>query len=580
MMKNSNKNLSITNCRGSILIVCLVLAAVGTLGVAAWISLLDARGHLAEQSITGMDRRVRYRNGKIMAYQTMLTRHLHASTVPTSLETYSLPLNWGNITVNSYSELPLSTITATRTSKTGARPFTAFTSDVSVGISDGLLLHPWEFRLKSYNPILGGELFTMLPTSEVVNELPVATGTINVKGRAVFWGTGYQTVQLSVKAEQFLVPDTSFPALSYKDPNDNTILPTNHPFVRQTSGYVGTVGNYNGQASVVADPANTHNTYISRIPTITSFATIDGTYATLVGNAKFANGDGPATAPGQANDTLLIARINDPLVSNTTLSTELIAASPLSSAVLFNVLSRIPMFTEVEARPILYASFPLPDDIVAEMGANTGLFPGGLKEEIYAANNSSVVADAVGGVWVNLNDPNIPHLILQNFTSLYLNGQPDETAADARANDEPRVIVISNSDNVKLDSVKLTDYNRRRLVLAIKNIGVLDNVGLLDHEGNPNTSGTNHTVFGFVKDVSTTPFKDWRILCEFEGITADFDLSDIQGLNLIGGIRTNHSLNVSGGTLTIDRETNSDLFAPILCRSAWIEAVRITPPAP
>lgn len=577
---NFNKPFPNKNCRGSILVVCMVLAAVGTLGVAAWISLLDARGHLAEQNITGMDRRVRYRNGKIMAHSMMLNKHLHANTVPASLETYELPLNWGDITVNSYSQIPLSTVSTTRNSKTGARPFNAFTSDVSVGISDGLYNHSWQFRLKSYNPILGGELFTILPNSEILSELPRVTGFINVKGRAVFWGTSYFPAQLSVKAEQFLVPETNFPNLSYLDSDNNRVVPTNHPFVRQTAGYVGSQGNYGGLASVIADPANQHNTYLSRVPTITSYATIDGAYESLVGNGKFANGNGPDSALSQPNDSLLIGRINDPTVSNAILSSELIAASPLSSPVLFNVLSRIPLFTEAEVRPILYASFPLPDDVIAELGADTGVYLGGLKEELYAANGSSVVADAAGGVWVNLNDPNVPHLILQNFTRLYLNGQPDETAADARADDEPRVIVISNSDNVKLDSVKFADYNRRRLVLAIKNVGVLDNVGLLDQAGNPNTSGTNHTVFGFVKDIGATPFKDWRILCEFEGITADFDISDIQGLNLIGGIRTNHSLNVSGGTLSIDRETNPDLFAPILCRSAWIEAVRITLPTP
>ncbi len=569
--KESNKS-----TKGSILVVCMVLAAVGTLGVAAWISLLDARGHLAEQNIAGMDRRVRYRNGRIMAYHTMIKRHLHSNDGEMSLETYQIPDNWGKITVNSYSEVPLATIAATRNHKIGARPFNAFTTDILVGVSDGSMEYPWQFQLKSYNSILGGELLTILPANEVSSELSTVTGDVLVKGRSVFWGTPYQASTLSVKAEQFLVSDTNAPSLSYKNPNDENVIPVNYPFVKQTSGYVGSEGNYNGQASVISDPNNSHNTYLNRVQNISSFASINGTFVSLLGNQKFANGTGPSSVAPKSVDPILQAKIDDTSLGGNILANEMIASSPLSSAIMISLINRAIPLTESEIRPVISANIPLPDDVVAQLGLDEiSYYTRAFKEEIYAANGSSVVCDAVGGITVDLNQSDLPHLILQNFTSIKLNGQPDEIAADLRSGDDPKVIVISNLENVKLDLIELANFNRRRLVLAVKNVGVLDNSGLTDYAGNPNISGTNHTLFRFT---SGSPFKDWRMLCEFEGIIADFDLSGVQGLTLTGGLRTNHSLNVSGGTLTIERELNSENFASFLCRTAWVEAFRTTLP--
>lgn len=561
-----------TRVSGSVLIVCMVLAGIGTVGVAGWISLLDARGHLAEENITGTDRRVRYRNGKTMADYAVKKKFLSGNSLPSSTEAFQLSDGWGEMAISPFTEVALSTTSATRTNKTSSRPFLAFSSDVSVSVSDGKFQYPWQLEMKSFNPMLGGELLTVLPTDEVVSEKTSISGSIQVKGRAVFWGTDYQAAPLSVKAEQFMVPEQNGPAITNQDPGGNPVAPLNYPFVRQTTGYYGGAPSYNGLMSIVDDPGNASNSYAARVKSITSFASISGSYVNLTGSISFANGPGSSTVLPLPNDAVLLAAINNPTIGESILLSQLLGFSPLSSQVLNALIKRNPPVSEAALNSIFSMNYPLPDDVVSALGSQNAPYSTVFKEGIFKKNGSSLVTDGAGGLTVDLSNSNVPHLLLQNFTSLIINGQPDEVSADAMAGDEPRVIVLSNSDNVKLDTVTLRNYNRRRLVLAIKNVGVLDNLNLVDAQGNPNTSGTNHTVFRFE---GAQPFTDWRLICELEGINSDIDVSPVQGVTLKGGIRTNHSLNVLGGSMTIEKETDLNSFDSFLARTAWVEAFRV-----
>ncbi len=96
--KSPNKKIS---QRGSILVVCMVLCALGTIGVAAWISLLDARGHQVEANMESLKRRNVYENSKALAYRAIYANHLHASSGLATARTYTLPHSLGSATVRS-----------------------------------------------------------------------------------------------------------------------------------------------------------------------------------------------------------------------------------------------------------------------------------------------------------------------------------------------------------------------------------------------------------------------------------------------------------------------------------------------
>ena len=69
----------------------MVLAALGTLGVAAWISLMTARGNQIEANYETMKRRATIQSGKALARDAFYSNHLHSSTALASDAVYTIP---------------------------------------------------------------------------------------------------------------------------------------------------------------------------------------------------------------------------------------------------------------------------------------------------------------------------------------------------------------------------------------------------------------------------------------------------------------------------------------------------------
>ena len=79
--------------RGSILVICMVLAALGTIGVAAWMALLDARGHQVEAGFESMKRRATLQSSKALARDALYANHLHEGSGLATDATYTVPGN-------------------------------------------------------------------------------------------------------------------------------------------------------------------------------------------------------------------------------------------------------------------------------------------------------------------------------------------------------------------------------------------------------------------------------------------------------------------------------------------------------
>ena len=52
----------------------------------------------------------------------------------------------------------------------------------------------------------------------------------------------------------------------------------------------------------------------------------------------------------------------------------------------------------------------------------------------------------------------------------------------------------------------------------------------------------------------------------------EIDASAVAGVNIIGGIRANRPIVVSGGSVTLEREYDHTDLENLLSRNAWIEA--------
>jgi len=533
--------------RGSILVTCMVLAALGTIGVAAWISLLDARGHQVEQNLTALQRRAVDNNSRALARLAFYQNHLHDSKGVDADVTYQIPGNLGEAIVRSYASVPLQSQSSLRYAKNGVVPMRGFTTDVQVDLSDGIGTHNWQYQLKNYNPILGGDLLVMNPPADPEDPLPLVSGNLNVKGRAVFWDAVVRDYTAGLRADEIQIPAGAGSTTSFLDTGGNATAPLNYPRPRQTTGFAGAADPTYGGLDIINSVTNSHNAYASRIQALGPYVQVDG------GNA-FSVGPGPDTRNDNPNDDTLEAAVQTQTTDY--LMTELPNYYPLSSRMLESVAAKTApsAFTEDQIYTIFENHIPVPDDaLTALMGAYRARMPT-RTDEFHRANGTAASCDGNGVVRVFLESTELPHLELENTQDLRLFGQQDSTDASLAAVLEPRAIIVPNTGGNVLADVTCDEQNRRGLILAIAT------------ESAAASFTTNFTFTG------SLAFPDWRMILELQNTGVAVDTSAVAGVTMTGGIRANRPVRITNGTFTLEREYEHDELENLLGRSAWIEA--------
>lgn len=442
-------------------------------------------------------------------------------------------------------------------------------------LSDGVSGQPLQFQLKSYNPVLGGDLLSVHPTSQTASEPVRMEGEIIVNGRAVFWPASYRPeLNSDIRADEWVLPSANGPLVNLLDTQDSATMPSNYPFFPQTTGHNSFGTPYDNQLEIVDNGTSQINGYFARLAQFNNSESASGVTITT-------DGLGIDTIPPGLNDDLLIDAILNNPVNNTVIG-ELTANQPLSSDVLISALNRPATFTAAEIQPILEAQSPLPDDVLAELAkmvarpapANQPTV-GLTQDQILQVMNFtqySFVTSGTGTVVVDLGSGTLPNLGLEQIDNIVLVGQPEPLGP--LDNLQPRAIAIRNSENVKLSNVRMVgETNARRMALAISQTGVLDNSDIINVDGTPadNNQFTNFMFDGGID------FMNWNMIVETEGVSQNWDAN--QGalsitVNLIGGIRTDHSIRVQGGVLNIQQMVNPEFLESLLSRNAWIETYR------
>lgn len=533
--------------RGSILVTCMVLAALGTIGVAAWIALLDARGHQVEQNLTALQRRAVDNNSRALARLAFYRNHLHDSNGVAADVTYQIPGGLGEAIVRSYADTPLQSQISVRNAKIGVVPIRGFSTDVSVDLSDGAGTHNWQYQLKHYNPILGGDLLVMNAPADPDDPAPLVSGNLNVKGRAVFWDAVVRDYTAGLRADEILLPSGAGGTTTFLNTAGNATAPLNYPRPRQTAGFAGAMDPTHGGLDIVNSVTNSHNAYVSRIQALGPYVQVDGTNA-------FSAGPGPDSRADNPSDDTLEAEVQTQTTDY--LMTELPNHYPLSSRILEAVAAKTApsTFTEDQIYTIFGSHIPVPDDaLTALMGAYHLRMPT-RTDEFHRANGTAFSSDGNGIVRVFLESSELPHLGIENTQDLRLFGQLDNTAASLAAILEPRVIIVPNTGGNYLSEIECSANNQRRLILAV---------------------ATEPSAPGFVTHVnfiSGTAFPEWRMISDLQNTGLEIDASAVAGVNIIGGIRANRPIVVSGGSVTLEREYDHTDLENLLSRNAWIEA--------
>ncbi|NNE94272.1 MAG: hypothetical protein HKN23_21705 [Verrucomicrobiales bacterium] len=540
-----SKKRRVTKDRGSILVVCMVLAGLGTIGVAAWAALLDARSHAAEQALTALDRSVIFDNSLALGREVIYRKYLHAAAGPAADdEKYAFADGWGTIELDSWTQPVLGYIDSTRVQKTGAVPFRAFSLDVNCGIADGNTVHDFTYQLKSYSPILAGDLVVLQKNRENGGEGLELTGDVNVEGRVVYWAGDYEAGTASAKTDAALFASKNSPKTALADTSGKPILPSNFPFPAMTSGSVAGNPNFDGQYEVVDNSSTPSNSYFHKVVAFGS-----GSYVSFDGSVPAGSGEGIDSNPVTPNDPTVAAIIASGMYTPANLE----PYAPLSSNNLAAVIADDTL-SPSELVSVMTTNQPLPDDILDDVVGSPYFSDADQTAVLEGAGYHAYVYG--GEMVVNLNSATIPHILATNVTDIDFIGQPDPSSADALKNAEPRIVALKNDPGVVLRTIDCSNLNSRRVIFAAQNQRV---------------AITNACSVAFT---GASGFPDWHIIMELSGIRTKWNTSAVGGVRIYGGIRSDQQIDVFSGALSLRKQTNFTSLETMLSRTAWIETVR------
>lgn len=555
-MKLAATPINITRQRGSILVICMVLAGIGTIGAAAFFSLIQAKSVETLERETAMNRRVTLANSRAVAREILMRDHLGAPTVPpggTQVFTITTNGGWGEAEIQPHLAAPLVASSATRMNKTGFVSPVAFTEDISVVLGDGNSTIPYLAHAKSYHPALAGDLLvgqTRLSNSGTPTQF---TGNLLVKGRAVFFPSVYSGTASPIRTDRILKVNPIEPLTSMLDTSGKSILPENSALPPVTSGVIGSGASYDGRLLVNANPDATVNDYADYVAA-NGGITLGGfsPYA-MAGNTPYVTTESVSTVPPNANDggaMDLINAANSPF--NNGLPTALRAMRPLSSAVMSALLAKATIVDTTHVKTVLMDNSPLPQDVLTAMMSSTALTSAD-KWSIVRANPVGVAYDGAGTLYVDIDSTAATHLsIAGDFVQVTLHGQVDSTTYTNAAALPALVIALQCGSSA--GQISIEGQNNRPFIFAVGATG--------------SPLSTTATFAG-------TAFPNWRSLLEFEEVELNIITSSAVGAaTLTGGIRTSRSINVTG-TLTLVREADPTALQTAACRTAWLEIYNV-----
>ena len=551
MKRSSYCSSSLRNQRGSVLVLCMVMAALGTIGVAAWFSLLDARSHQVEASFKALERRVALNNSRALAYQVLYSKNLYTNGSLAADTVYSLPSGKGKATIKAYNQVPLKSATPGSPSRNGATPGTSNTTDVAVSLNDGLTDTPWTFRLRTFNPTLGGDLLSLHTPVAFANPAPLVSGNLRVKGRAVFWDAIVADVSNGIRADEFLLPNSIVGATTFSTTADIATLPLNYPHYLRTTGQSASGPAYKGELELMSATINPQNSYEARTAT--------GTPTKLKGNVPNSKSQGPPTKAPTTNDAAIITMINTSTPQD--VANNLSMLNSLSSPVLIAALDKTnPPLKNKHFLQIFDSQISIPNDALTDMMAtldesDLGSVLDTAITDLNIKNGAQYNTNGKGKVQIYLDRPELSQVIVEGVTRLRLFGQPNATKAAAAALLPPLLVVVDNRGGQVLTDIDLFHGNSRPLIVVMISAPATPSLANVAFKGG-------------------SAFPAWRVIFDLQNTGLAFNASGVSGCKIIGGIRGNHRITVTGGSVTLERETDGAALMPLLSRDAWIEATR------
>jgi hypothetical protein len=293
----------------------LVITAMATLGIAAWLSLLSARGAYIEGIEVSANHRVAKMNANAAVEEFLYRNYLtKSSTIGTTI---TLPDNSATISIpasnlpplGSYS-LPGGVVTTGMANGYGYHVELPVSNTIKVDHDNDPSTTPLDstytrnYLLKSRAPQLAGDLMVMHKptiTSGVDDDLD---GYIRIYGNTVLWAAEWpHTVDSNVRSERYITytPATPTGADKIKDLSGNWVPPTNYALMPTTGGDYGSSNGYSGTLNVV-DPGATATWSMKNY-------VLGNSHIALSGDVAFDSGRG-AKSDGNGNIDITLGDIH------------------------------------------------------------------------------------------------------------------------------------------------------------------------------------------------------------------------------------------------------------------------------
>ncbi len=288
--------------RGSVLVIGLLLVAFGTLGMTAWVMVIQGRAGLVEALEHSASRRISLENSKAVARRALSELAMGSDSGLASNYEVTIPDGWGSVSIAAFADAPLAYTGTVRYNQVGGVAPVAYSLDVTAALgmrvrnadNDGWTQESvsYLYELKSRSPAFSGQYLRLHTPTLTEGASRTTGGSLGVRGHTIAEGPG-TGLSLAHESTRFAAAD-GISTVALPDAGGGVVLPDNVAFVPRTTGVVaGTAADFSGRLSVVKNDATACNSQWHQATSGTYYA-VDG--AVPLNSTEETGGENPAVS--------------------------------------------------------------------------------------------------------------------------------------------------------------------------------------------------------------------------------------------------------------------------------------------
>ncbi len=239
--------------------MALVICLLGTLGLTAWVSLINARINAVDALDLTMDRRISIQNSKAAAKEKIYRDVVTETTPPTVSPAVLGTGNWFRYEIPApatWAQSPLASPTTGLFNQFATSSGTLNTQDLDFVVSDkqGVSAETYTAQIRSRSSPLSGEIFALHTPTLSPGETNLVDGSLNIYGRSLIYTAEPGGNMGTLTSIDYITPPLPTSTLALQSPVDPTgpaVFPSNYPFPPRTNNKYSGAEAYGGELNVI-----------------------------------------------------------------------------------------------------------------------------------------------------------------------------------------------------------------------------------------------------------------------------------------------------------------------------------------